>query len=368
VSSVLICLTKATQVVVGAVVLVGLTGDAGCRCGRATKSISAPQAVKYLKGQLHLHSSRSGDSHTPPSDVLRWYQEHGYDFVVFTDHNFVGAPPSSTVLSIPGAELTQNLKTCDPAPEPNEYCVLHLNALFVSQVVGAAIPWTSGGEGGNRRALYENALATTLKLGGIAQLNHPNFHHAADAALVIPLARKGLSLLEIANQSKDTDNAGDERHPSTEAMWDQVLTAGAMVYAVASDDAHHYDDADGLVARGETVHTGDHGFVMVRAAKTPADIRQAVARGDFYSSTGVLLETASATRDEFEITVAPSAVGPHRFSFIGQGGHILARMEGRQARFTFAKAEAGYVRAVVEDQHGQKAWLQPVRVPTEARP
>jgi hypothetical protein len=323
----------------------------------------APHAVPYLKGQLHLHSSHSGDSQTPPADVLRWYQEHGYDFVVFTDHNFVGAPPSSSVLSIPGAELTQNLKTCDPEPAPNEYCVLHLNTLFVSHIVGAAIPWVPGGEGGSRRALYEKALATSLKLGGIAQLNHPNFHHAADAALIIELAGKGLSLLEIANQSKDTDNAGDERHPSTEAMWDQVLTAGAMVYAVASDDAHHYYDAESLVARGETVHTGDHGFVMVRAAKTPPDIRQAVARGDFYSSTGVLLETANATRDEFEITVAPSAVGSHGFSFIGLGGRILAHMEGRQARFAFAKAPAGYVRAVVEDQHGQKAWIQPVRVP-----
>jgi hypothetical protein len=86
-------------------------------------------------------------------------------------------------------------------------------------------------------------------------------------------------------------NQGDKRHPSTEALWDEVLTAGAMVYGVASDDAHHYYDAEGLTARGETVYTGD------------------------------------------------------------------------QARFSFAKAPPGYVRAVVEDQRGRKAWLQPVRVP-----
>jgi hypothetical protein len=102
---------------------------------------------------------------------------------------------------------------------------------------------------------------------------------------------------------------------------------------------------------------------MVRAAKTPADIREAVARGDFYSSTGVLLETASAAHDGFEVTVALAAVGPHRFTFIGSGGRILDRTEGRQARFSFAKAPPGYVRAVVEDQRGRKAWLQPVRVP-----
>jgi hypothetical protein len=285
---------------------------------------------------------------------------------VFTDHNFVGAPASSSVLSLPGVELTQNLETCDPPPDPGESCLLHINALFVPEAVGAAIPWTPSRERRSRHAIYENALAAAAKLGGIAQLNHPNFHHAANGALIIDLARKGLALLEVANESGDVGNPGDKRHPSTEAIWDEVLTAGAMVYGVASDDAHHYYDAEGLTARRETVYAGDRGFVMVRAAKTPADLREAVARGDFYSSTGVLLETASAAHDGFEVTVAPAAVGPHRFTFIGSGGRILDRTEGRQARFSFAKAPPGYVRAVVEDQRGRRAWLQPVRVPVAA--
>ena len=34
----------------------------------------APEAgVRFLKGQLHLHSNRSGDSDTPPEEVVRWY-------------------------------------------------------------------------------------------------------------------------------------------------------------------------------------------------------------------------------------------------------------------------------------------------------
>ena len=43
----------------------------------------------YLKGQLHLHTNNSGDSATPPADVVRWYAARGYDFIVVTDHNRV---------------------------------------------------------------------------------------------------------------------------------------------------------------------------------------------------------------------------------------------------------------------------------------
>ncbi|MCA9562352.1 MAG: PHP domain-containing protein, partial [Myxococcales bacterium] len=57
----------------------------------------------WLRGQLHAHSSGSGDSNTSPQDVLTWYEEHGFDFVVFTDHNVVTSPPSSEgILAVPG--------------------------------------------------------------------------------------------------------------------------------------------------------------------------------------------------------------------------------------------------------------------------
>ena len=72
----------------------------------------------WLKGQLHLHSSASGDSETPPGDVVRWYAEHGYDFIVFTDHNRITQVPGPEgLLVMPGIELTQNLERCEP-PSP----------------------------------------------------------------------------------------------------------------------------------------------------------------------------------------------------------------------------------------------------------
>src|SRR5262249_38297080 len=145
----------------------------------------------FLKGQLHLHSSNSGDSATPPADVVRWYEAHGYDFIVFTDHERVTtAPSTASMLVMPGVELTQNLKDCQPPPPPGLWCLLHVNALFVEAPPGGAVPWDPAA-GIDRVGRYRRALAVTRRLGGIAQLNHPNFDYSADAALVAELARDG---------------------------------------------------------------------------------------------------------------------------------------------------------------------------------
>jgi len=325
----------------------------------------------YLKGQLHLHTSNSSDSATPPADAVRWYAARGYDFIVVTDHNRITVAPSTpSMLVIPGVELTQNVDHCVPPPPRGLRCLLHVNALFVTPTPDGGIP-APPATGQSRFELYHRALDATRKLGGIAQLNHPNFHYAADAPLITLLARDGLTLLEIANRSWDSNDVPDDRsQPSSEAIWDAVLTAGGDVFGTATDDAHHYDDARAAGARGAAVFPGDLGFVMVRAEKQPAAIRAALARGDFYASTGVLLSRVDAGRERLEIEVDARSPGTHRFTFVGAGGKVLARAEGRQASFVLAGARAragargGYVRAVVADGAGRQAWTPPIRVPS----
>ena len=345
--------------------LVVLSGSGGCRrCGAAP---TPQQPVRYHKGQLHLHSSRSGDSHTPPAEVARWYRENGYDFIVFTDHNRAGAPlHPSTPLVLSGVELTQNPPECTPPPAPGEQCPLHINALLLNPDATDLDPWQPEVIV-DRHSAYRQALATAVRAGGIAQLNHPNFHHAVDVALLSALVREdGLRFFEVANGSFDAGNAGDANHPSTEELWDRVLTAGGWLYGTATDDAHHYYDAAQVAARGQPVFTGGHGFVMVRSALEGGAIRSALLRGDFYASTGVLLEGAEVASGTLRIDVAAASPGAHAFRFIGTGGQVLARGSGRSARFTLANAPPGYLRAVVEDGQGRKAWIQPIHVP--ARP
>src|SRR5262249_13529660 len=149
------------------------------------------------------------------------------------------------------------------------------------------------------------------------------FHSAADAKLIIELAKRGPLLLEIANQALDSENAADAKHPSTEAMWDAVLTAGADVWGVASDHAHHYLDAQATHARGEPVFTGDRGWVMVYADRTPDSIRDALKRGHFYATTGPRIRVLNVDNGLLLV----GATEKVKFTFIGKGGKILAETE-----------------------------------------
>jgi len=326
--------------------------------------LMADPQPRFLKGQLHLHSNRSGDSDTAPAEVVRWYAGHGYDFIVFTDHNRITVEPSTpTLLVIPGVELTQNSQRCTPSPPPGHRCLLHVNALFVTPPFLGLIPWGLFSPS-SRAGIYGRALGAVRRMNGIAQLNHPNFHYGADAPLVATLAREGLTLLEVANRSWDSNDVPTEKgRPSTEAIWDAALTAGATVYGTATDDAHHYFDAAAARSRGEAVFPGDLGFVMVRARKEPGAIRDALERGDFYASTGVLLSHIDRTEGRLEIEVDDRSPGPHRFEFIGAGGKVLTTAAGRRATFPLAAAHGGYVRAVIIDGTGRRAWVQPIRVP-----
>ena len=99
---------------------------------------------------------------------------------------------------------------------------------------------------------------------------------------------------------------------------------------------------------------------MVHAGKDRNAIRDAMIRGDFYSSTGVVLERIERTADALTIR---GAAGPYDFAFIGLGGRILARAHGHDATFPLASARGGYIRATVSDALGHRAWVQPIRIP-----
>ena len=225
---------RALAEVVAVAVAVVVAASAGCR-GKAAPARDAPIAEagpstapsRYLKGQLHVHTDRSGDSRTPPEDVARWYGARGFDFLVFTDHNAVTTAVDGPVLTIPGAELTQNSARCLPPPPEGVACLLHVNALFVD-TLGTRRIALGPSDGLGRLAIYQFALDQVEALGGIAQLNHPNMSWAVDADLVVELVRRGVVLMEIANQNEVESNAGDAAHPSTEALWDQYLAAEEM--------------------------------------------------------------------------------------------------------------------------------------------
>jgi hypothetical protein len=160
--------------------------------------LDPPPLAGMLKGQLHLHSNQSGDSDVPGEEIVDFYQRHGYDFIVFTDHNEVTRmADSGEMLVLPGAELTYNTTTCTPPPEKKK-CLVHVNALFVTGRMPANLNEKPTSDA--RADLYQRYLDAVDAMGGLAMLNHPNFQWTCDANLAIELAHRGVRLFEVANQ------------------------------------------------------------------------------------------------------------------------------------------------------------------------
>ncbi len=323
---------------------------------------------RWLRGSTHVHAAPSGDSTTDVAQVIAWYEHHGYDFIVLTDHNRVtavagaevgaGAPhvrwPDEGLVVLAGIELTFNPGACEPPPpEPDGRCRIHVNALGVTGRPEGKVEWADRATR-SRRAMYRAALRWMETHGGLAQLNHPQWHWGMTPELLGGLAADGVRLVEIANVQCPRWNAGTAAYPSMEALWDAVLTAGATMWGVASDDAHDYR------AGGGGTYPAGGGWVMVDAPREPQAILDALAAGRFYASTGVALARAEVRQGALEVEVEAGAVGRHLIRFIGAGGAVLDEVEGPLGRFPLDRAP-GYLRVVVERGDGARAWVQPVR-------
>lgn len=322
-------------------------------------------ASRWFRGNTHAHTLNS-DGDSPPDVVARWYREHGYHFTFITDHEYITdvAPlnaqfgAANRFLVISAQEVTQ--RVADPT-HPDGLRQAHVNALGVTRVV-RPLGDRNIATGTTIAATYARNLPLIRAAGGVAQVNHPNFRWSVpiDEMMALPDS----TLFELWNAHPQvynlggTDSAG--RHmPSTEALWDSLLTRGRYLLGVADDDSHSFKPED---AEDPDMTRPGRGWVMVRADTLSADaILQSLRRGDFYSSTGVALREYSF--DEREIRVEIATVGDRRYltEFIGRGGRVLASVPGPAARYRITGSE-GYVRARVTDSVGRKAWTQPVRM------
>jgi hypothetical protein len=285
----------------------------------------------WLRGNTHAHTLES-DGDSPPADVARWYAQHGYDFLVITDHDKVTRLESSEIVLISGEEVTDRLPK-----KP-----LHVNAIGIETAIepqGGATPVD----------VLQRNVDAVRKAGGIAQINHPNFGWAFGADELLKI--EGATLLEIASGHPYVNMQGP---PSVEAIWDRLLTAGKRIWGVAVDDSHHLKrpwDTD--------VALPGKAWIMVRAEKREAAaILDAIRRGDFYASTGVELEEYTVDAKSMRVKVKEKNLARYVVQFIGMNGRVL--QETRGAAATYALGSEPYVRAKVIDSNGRMAWCQPV--------
>ncbi len=298
---------------------------------------------RWLKGNTHTHTTES-DGDSDPEVVARWYRDHGYDFLVLSDHNVLVDPGTlarlvdSTFLLIPGEEVTSGF---DGKP-------VHVNGLNLPELVAPREEETLVG------TIQANVDAVREK-DGVPHINHPNFGWAFGAEELSRVQND--RLLEIFNGHPDVHNRGGGGYPGMEEIWDVLLTRGKRIFGIAVDDAHHFQGEFGA----HRANPG-RGWVMVQAPALEAGaIMSALEEGRFYASTGVVLDDILVSDDRLTVRIRPRGSFRYTTTFIGTGGRVLETAFGPEAVFDLNGREA-YVRARVEDSGGAVAWIQPVWV------
>jgi hypothetical protein len=325
-------------------------------------ALSSPVAAqgKWFRGNTHTHTLNS-DGDSPPDSVARWYRDHGYQFLFITDHEKQTDPaPLNATFGVPGKYmLIVGQEVTQRVTDSTHYKALrqaHVNSLGAREVI------MPQGVRGNARGItmpqgYADNIARIRAAGGIPQINHPNFIWSVRLQDLVALPDS--VLLEISNMHTGVNNAGDDKSPSTEALWDSLLTRGKTIFGVADDDAHSFRPQD---ADAYDMTRPGRGWIVVRADTLTADaILGGIRRGDFYASTGVMLD--SLTIDPTEVRVVMKEAEERHFvtEFIGSRGRVLARVRGAQASYRI-KGNEGYVRARITDSNGRHAWTQAVRI------
>ena len=312
------------------------------------QSAAAIPVSRWVKGNLHTHTLNS-DGDSTPDEVVRWYREHGYDFLVLTDHNFLtGVDGLNAMQGAAGKFLVVRGEEVTSQAEGKP---IHVNGLDLPRLVEP--PASS-----SIVEMVQGMVDRIRGAGGVPSINHPNFGWAITADQLASVQRT--RLFEVYNGHPQVNNQGGGDVPGLETVWDRLLGGGKLIYGIAVDDAHHFKrpwDA--------TASTPGHGWVYVQAALEPRAIVEALEQGRFYASTGVQFETLEATSSSLRVVVKATSYSKYRIEFIGLGGRVLAEASGPEGRYAFTGDER-YVRAKVFESNGAVAWTQPIGVGVQA--
>ena len=307
----------------------------------------APESTqgRWFKGNTHTHTVNS-DGDSTPDEVVRWYREHGYNFLVLTDHNYLTAVTGlnsvhgadDKFLVVRGEEVTSSVSSK----------AVHVNGLNLDAFVPAPAGTTIAG-------VMQQSVDGIRKANGVPHINHPNFTWAMSTDDLMQLQRT--RLFEIFNGHPQVNNEGGGGSPGLEEIWDRLLSGGRLMYGLAVDDAHHFKRPGDPLASGP-----GRGWIYVRAHQLePRALVEALERGDFYASTGVELDSYEATATAIRLAVKTTTFSRYRIQFISRNGRVLSEQTTPAAAYSF-KGDEGYVRVRVLESNGSMAWAQPVAV------
>ncbi|MFC1783220.1 hypothetical protein ACFL02_06500 [Planctomycetota bacterium] len=397
--------------------------------------------AQWFKGNLHTHSFWS-DGQQFPEMVALWYQQHGYNFLALSEHNNISQGtkwidinkdqvrrdafekyrsrfPSTWIEIRPQDEnLLVRVKPINEyrcmVEQPGRFLLIpteeithglaHLNVVNSVDLIKPLDGKTAA------EVLQKNIDAIVRQRNEtgrpmLAHINHPNWRWMLTAEDL--MVQKDVMFFELYNGGgANINNYGDEKRSGTERMWDIILTKRlaeshlGVMYGIATDDTHHYTGA------GTNRSLPGRGWVMVRSFHlTPESIVRAMQAGDFYASTGVVINDFQFDGKTLKINIKPETGVSYTTEFIGtlkgydpsskpvldengkpylddEGkplritkiysddiGRLLKKVDGASAAYTLTGNEI-YLRATVRSNkiktnphvegEFEVAWIQPV--------
>ena len=275
---------------------------------------------RWLRGNLHAHTCCSGFMDISESGPI--FSRFGYDFLAVTDHNM--APDEEQwrtwqeqagLILVPGEE--------NGASD-------HILEVGVHDVAQTPVDSFEG----RARALRQN--------GGFVVACHPQQYE--DGPANVRTAAGELHAVEIFNGLREMRGCDEAANI---ALWDELLTAGARIWGVATDDFHF------------AFITPGHGWVCVQVPEEEEVLSwQLIVRqlkaGAFFATTSPGFEEIGLDGDSLRVR-AHARVDHLRV--IGPRGRLLHQVEDHVMEWR-TQPELTYFR-VEADCGVKRGWSQP---------
>ncbi len=275
---------------------------------------------KWYRAALHAHTTMS-DGNVSPQESVGFYRSAGYDVLAITDHSHVtSAEGSDGMLLLSGVELAGGRSR-----QGTDYHIVGLDVR------------TRGPMKTPEGASAQDVVDMLRDDGGEAFIAHPYWSGlmARDIA-----ALRGCFALEVYNTGCDLEIL----RGFSQVQWDDLLTLGYNLGALAVDDGHG--------------HPRDHGkaWTMIKAEELSVEaVMDALRCGRYYSSIGPEIVAISVSGRKVRVETSPVAsvamvsapeAGARRFAAPGE---TITTAE-------FEVPEAPYWRIEAMDANGKVAW------------
>jgi len=278
----------------------------------------ADREGQWLKGNLHTHTSpASGCGEISVEDCVELYVQRGYDFLVISDHLVHTQHSDSRITLIPGVEWNSPTG-----------CHTGVYSLDYSDIEAAMAV--------SDHDILLNNLADT---DALVVLNHPNWQMRPHYRREELDQKHHYDGIEIYNGVIERL----EGYPISTDKWDYLLDHGVRVLGFATDDSHNANDI-GLAA------------IYVRSkSRSPQDIMAAIKSGNFYASSGAIIDDIRCEDGIIEIeTPDAQAIEVHK-----EGGNRIHRSSDKSIRFDTRELTCACVRFTVYGFGSAMAWTQP---------